>query len=81
MRSRARSTPTTSLLLFIAMDRAFRTGRLFLTVGTFLEPPGSVTQQVIATGAGFAFIWGMVISAINLCHATKGCMFALQSAR
>lgn len=69
-----------TLLLFITMYRASRAGWLFIAIGTFLKPFGSVAQKVIAAGAGFAFIGGMVMRAIDLRHALKGCMFAFQSA-
>ena len=64
---------------YIGVDGC-KAGWFFVAIGAFLKPLGSVAQKVFTAGAGFAFIGGMVMSAIDLCHALKGCMFAFQSA-
>jgi len=68
------------LLLFVAVYGAKCAGRFLVAVRAFLKPLGSVAQKVIAAGAGFTFIRGMVVSAIDLRHALKSCVFLFQSA-
>ena len=62
----------------VAVDRAFRAGRLVFTVGTLFQPAGSVFQKLGAAWAGSRAIGRMMSPAIQAHHMSHGLVLATQ---